>query len=274
MDFQDQQQMPIDDLTICFTTFNSIRTMPRALAAARALSKNIVVVDSGSTDGTLDLCHENHVAPVHRGWTTMKEQIEFAMSFCSGTTWTLVLDSDEIVLDDLASSIRTAMADAKPDETGFEMNRVTWLHGRPLRYTFQPEWRLRLIRSDVGVVRSDTAGVHYRFEVTSGRASRIDGVLRHDAWVDVGDMLARGVRWSNATGRAATRGGRITNICFNPVIAFLKQLLLKRAFLDGWRGWAAAGAVAVGTLCKHIAIMERRGLEKERAKGGVEAENS
>ena len=87
-------------------------------------------------------------------------------------------------------------------------------------------------------------------------------------------MLARGVRWSNATGRAATRGGRITNICFNPVIAFLKQLLLKRAFLDGWRGWAAAGAVAVGTLCKHIAIMERRGLEKERAKGGVEPEDS
>ena len=40
------------------------------------------------------------------------------------------------------------------------------------------------------------------------------------------------------------------------------------------RGWAAAGAVAVGTLCKHIAIMARRGLEKERPKGVVEPENS
>jgi|GEM_PF-6331327 len=40
------------------------------------------------------------------------------------------------------------------------------------------------------------------------------------------------------------------------------------------RGWAAAGAVGVGTRCEHIAIMERRGLEKERAKGVVEPENS
>ena len=46
--------------------------------------------------------------------------------------------------------------------------------------------------------------------------------------------------------------------------------LSRRGFVAG----SAAGAVAVGTLCKHIAIMERRGLEKERAKGGVEVENS
>jgi glycosyltransferase involved in cell wall biosynthesis len=274
MDSPDQQHSPIDNLTICFTTFNSMRTMPRALAAARALSNNIVVVDSGSTDGTLELCRKHDIDPVHRDWTTPTEQKQFALSFCSGTTWTLLLDSDEVVLDDLAASIRTAIANAMPNETGFEMNRVTWLHDQPLRHTFQPEWRLRLLRFDAAAIKSDPSGVHDRLEVKSGRSARLQGVLRHDSWIDVGDMLARNVRWSVATGRAATRGGGITNLCFNPVIAFLKQLLLKRAFLDGWRGWAAAGAVAVGTLSKHIVIMERRGLEKERANGGVEPENS
>ena len=274
MDSQDQQQMPIDDLTICFTTFNSMRTMPRALSAAGALTKKIVVVDSGSTDGTIDFCGKHGIEPVHRDWTNPAEQKKFAVSLCSGTIWTLVLDSDEVVLGDLAASIRTAIANAAPDDTGFELNRVTWLHARPLRHAFQPEWILRLVRFDAFDIKSNVGGVHERLEVKSGRSARLQGVLRHDAWIDVGDMLARNVRWSVATGCAATRGGGITNLCFNPVIAFLKQLLLKRAFLDGWRGWAAAGAVAVGTLCKHIAILERRGLEKERAKGGVEPENS
>ena len=121
---------------------------------------------------------------------------------------------------------------------------------------------------------ADAAGVHDRFEVRSGRSNRLQGTLRHDAWADVGDMLGRGVRWSIQTGGDATRGGHIINLCFNPVIGFLKQLLLKRAFLDGWRGWVAAGAVGVGTLSKHLVIMERRGLERERTKRPEESEES
>ncbi|MDG2021184.1 MAG: glycosyltransferase family 2 protein [Phycisphaerales bacterium] len=274
MNPQDQHGSREDDLAVCFTTFNSMRTMPRALSAACALTKNIVVVDSGSTDGTIDLCRKHGIEPVHRDWTNPAEQKKFAMSLCSGTIWTLVLDSDEVVTEDLASEIRRAIADASEDDTGFEMNRVSWLHGRPLRNAFQPEWRLRLFRSNAGVIKSDAAGVHDRFEVRSGRSNRLQGTLRHDAWADVGDMLGRGVRWSVQTGGDATRGGRITNICFNPVIGFLKQLLLKRAFRDGWRGWVAAGAVGVGTLSKHLVIMERRGLERERAKSADESRDS
>ena len=274
MESQDQHPAPIDDLTICFTTFNSMRTMPQALAAAQALSKNIVVVDSGSTDGTIEHCRRHGVETIHRDWTTMKEQIEFVMTFCGGASWGLVLDSDEVVTDELASDIQRAIVDAGPNDTGFEMNRVNWLHGRPLRHALQPEWRLRLVRLDLAVVESDAAGVHYRFELTSGRSRRLQGPLRHDAWVDAGDILGRRVRWSVVTGESAARGGRIINLCFNPVLAFLKQLLFKRAFLDGWRGWVAAGAWAAGALSKHIAIMERRGLERERAKGADESEDS
>jgi glycosyltransferase involved in cell wall biosynthesis len=274
MESQDQHPTPIDDLTICFTTFNSMRTMPRALEAAQALSQNIVVVDSGATDGTLELCRRHGIEPIHRDWTTPAEQKRFALSFCSGTTWSLVLDSDETVLDELAASIRTAIATAGPNDTGFKLNRVYWLRGRPLRHALQPEWLLRLVRFDVFEIKSNAGGVHERLEVKSGRSRRIQGVLRHDAWVDVGDMLGRGVRWSVSTGRVVQRGGRVINLCFNPAIAFLKQIVLRQAFLDGWRGWATAGAVAVWSLSKHIAIMERRALERERAKGVDESEDS
>ncbi|MDB4775669.1 hypothetical protein OAG62_00955, partial [bacterium] len=148
-------------------------------AAAQALSKNIVVVDSGSTDGTIEHCRRHGVETIHRDWTTMKEQIEFVMTFCGEASWGLVLDSDEVVTDELASDIQRAIVDAGPNDTGFEMNRVNWLHGRPLRHALQPEWRLRLVRLDLAVVESDAAGVHYRFELTSGRSRRLQGPLRH-----------------------------------------------------------------------------------------------
>jgi len=263
MDSQDPHNTPMDDLTVCYTTFNSMRTMPQSLDAARTLAKHIVVIDSGSTDGTIELCQSHGIEPTHRDWTTPTEQKTFAMSFCGETPWTLLLDSDETVLDDLVGTIRQALANAEPDDCGFELNRVTWLDGKPLRHTFQPEWRLRLVRSDAAVIKSDPSGVHDHIELTRGQTHRIEGTLRHDSWADAGDMLARGVQWGVKTGRAAKRGGRVMNLCFNPAWSFLKQLLLKRAILDGWRGWVAAAGVASQTLCKHIAIMERRGQQRE-----------
>ena len=131
-----QQGAQIDELAICYTTFNSMRTIERSLESALTLSNRIVVVDSGSTDGTLELCRDRGAEVVHRDWTNPTEQKAFAMSFCTEQAWTLLLDSDETVLEDLADSIRSSMANASPDESGFELNRVTWLDGRALRHAF------------------------------------------------------------------------------------------------------------------------------------------
>ena len=104
------------------------------------------------------------------------------------------------------------------------------------------------MRLDAVAIKSNPAGVHERIEITKGQSKRIQGVLRHDSWVDAEDILVRGVTWGVKTGQAAKRGGRVTNLCFNPAGSFLKQLVLKRAFLDGWRGWVAAAGAAAYTL--------------------------
>ena len=255
---------PIEGLAVCYTAFNSMRTMERSLDAAQRLSSRVVVVDSGSTDGTIELCRARGIDPVHRDWTNPTEQKAFAMTFCSDATWLLLLDSDETVLDDLESEIRGALGKAGPEDTGFELNRRTWFDGQPLRHAFQPEWRLRLVRTDRARILADPSGVHDRLEVTDGRIHRLGGFLRHDSWEDAADMLRRGVSWGVQTGRAAGKGGRVVNLLFNPGLAFMKQLLGRRAILDGWRGWVASAGVASQTLAKHIAIMEHRERERER----------
>ena len=256
----------IDDFAVCYTTFNSMRTLERSLVGALALSRHIYVVDSGSTDGTIEFCRSHGIEPVHRDWTNTVEQKRFIMSFAAEHEWTLLLDSDESLEDDLADSIRESIDGAGADVSGFDLNRVTWLHGKPLRHTFQPEWRLRLVRTGVAEVQGDHAGGHDRFEVRSGRIERLRGTLRHDSWVDARDMLERGVRYGVRSGRSAEKGGRMINLLVNPAAGFLKQLVLRRGFLDGWRGWVAAGGVAAQALAKHIVIMERRRLEREASR--------
>ena len=241
-----------------------MRTLPDSLRASQALSNDIVVIDSGSTDGTIEYCQSHGIETHHRNWTTPTEQKSAAMKRCGEAEWTLLLDSDETMSAELMASIRTNLVDAPATFTGFELNRMTWLGGRPLRHAFQPEWRLRLVRTRLAIITSDPSGTHDHLEVTSGTCQRLSGVLRHDSWVDAEDMLARGVHWGVRTGRSARRGGRIHNICFNPAWSFLKQLLVKRAILDGWRGWVAAAGVASQTLAKHIACMEQRASAREQ----------
>jgi glycosyltransferase involved in cell wall biosynthesis len=263
MPSQEMPQTPIEGLAVCFTTFNSMKTFPSSLDAARMLSRQIVVVDSGSTDGTIEFCRDHGVNPQHRDWTTPTEQKGFAMSLCADAEWTLLLDSDETILEELGKSIRSNLAGADRTCTGFELNRMTWLDSKPLRHAFQPEWRLRLVRSNSAIITSDPSGTHDHLEVTTGTCQRLSGILRHDSWLDAEDMLTRGIHWGVRTGRAARRGGRVHNLCFNPGWSFLKQLFVKRAILDGWRGWVAAAGVASQTLAKHIAAMEQRGRAHE-----------
>ncbi len=255
------QPEPVAGLVACYTCMNSMRTLPGSLDSVRGLAERVVVVDSGSTDGTLEFLREAGIQPVHRDFTNPTEQKAHAMSLAADGGWTLLLDSDESLDERACHAIREAIAACPPDVSGFELNRITWLDGRLLRHSFQPEWRLRLVRSGASRVVGDSVGGHDRVEV-DGSTRRLEGRILHDSWTGARHMLERGIYFGF---RAAEfeRGGRRINLLVNPAAAFLKQLVLRRGFMDGWRGWVAAGGVASQALAKHLAIMELRELERE-----------
>ena len=68
-------------------------------------TRKVFVVDSGSTDGTIELCRDHGIETIHRDWTNPTEQKAFAMSFCKERPWVLLLDSDETVLEDHAGNL-------------------------------------------------------------------------------------------------------------------------------------------------------------------------
>lgn len=256
-------------LSIAIVCKNSAATIRPVLESVRGLAAEIVALDSGSTDGTIELL-QHHGAAVHRvqwkGHIATKQQ---ALETCS-QPWILSIDSDEPVMPDLAASIRSALVRDDPGVCGYRVNRKVWYLGEPLHHAWQPERRLRLVRhgkaSWGGINPHDKLELH----AGAGRVEDLAGTLRHDSFVNMADYLAKQVSHSRVSAESlhsAGVRGSYARLVISPPGAFLKQIVFRSAWRDGWRGWCAAGATAVATAMKHLILLElssARGAETDR----------
>jgi hypothetical protein len=188
----------------------------------------------------------------------MTGQRQFSTDLCADQRWVLLLDSDESLEPRLRQSVREVVERDDPAYDGWMFNRKIWFLGGWLHHVFQPEWRLRLVRSGQATV---TGGEHDRVEV-KGRTGRLAGDCRHDSWIDAADMCRRYVKWAEHAGKHQQSGGTALDILTRPPAALLKQLVLKGGWRDGWRGVIAAGCFACGTMMKHLMIAQRRHAER------------
>ncbi len=254
------------DLCVAITTFDSMRTIQRTLDSVAPIASRIVVVDSGSTDGTDDLCRSAGAEVIHHHWDGPTKQKQFAIDQCATHRWVLLLDSDESLEPQLQSSISRVVADDDPRYRGWRMNRKVWFLGNWLHHAFQPEWRLRLVRGGTGRVVGigpGGRGGHDRIEI-EGRVGRLVGDCRHDSWADLREMCLRNLNLAERAAEHNPGGGTLLHLLISPAAAFFKQLVIKRAFLDGWRGVIASGGTASQALLKHLFIAERRAHADQR----------
>lgn len=247
-------------ISIAIVCKNSAATIGRTLESVRGLAGEIVAIDSGSTDETISMLEAAGARVIRSEWLGHIRTKQKVLEACTGD-WVLCLDSDESPEPDLVESIRASVAAAagRSDVHGFELNRRTHYRGRPLRYVWQPEWRLRLVRRGQATWGGHDPHDVLRLKPECGPARRLAGHLRHDSFPTFTEHLRK--QWSHATTMAQSlhaagvRGSR-WRLLVSPPGAFLKQLVLKRGFLDGYPGWLAAASTACAALIKHAALIE------------------
>lgn len=255
--------LPLSIATICK---NNRETMSRVLASVAGLASEVVAVDSGSTDGTLELLHETGAQVIETAWRGHIETKQMALEACR-QPWVLHLDSDEPVEPDLAESIRVFIE--RDDEAigGGCVNRKVWYRGRFLNHVWQPEWRLRLVRKraiDAGQARWGGMDPHDQLllDAHAGRVVNLAGTLRHESFTTFSEHLGKQLALSRIAAEsmydAGQRGSR-WRLMTSPPGAFFKQLIAKQGWRDGSAGWLAAGSSAAGTLMKHMVLIERSG---------------
>ncbi|MCL4221128.1 MAG: glycosyltransferase family 2 protein [Phycisphaerales bacterium] len=252
--------LPLSIATVCR---NNRQSLERVLDSVAGLAGEIVAVDSGSTDGTLDLLASRGARVIETEWKGHVATKQMALEACT-QEWILHLDSDEPVEPDLARSIGAFIERCEPGVSGARVNRKIWYRGRFLEHAWQPEWRLRLVRREhvvSGLARWAGADPHDRLELDpgAGRVVNLPGTLRHESFLTFAEHLGKQLALSRIAAESLHRAGErgsLMRLIGSPPGAMFKQVVLKQGWRDGVPGWLAGGTAAAGALMKHIILLE------------------
>lgn len=248
-----------ESLAVAIVCRNNQATIGRTLESVRGLAQEIVAVDSGSTDATTALLEQAGARVIRSEWLGHVRTKQMALEACTAA-WVLALDSDESLEPALRGALQQFLQSPPPGVEGATLNRKVWVQGRFLNYAWQPERRLRLVRRGKAAWGGLDPHDQLRLTDPGARTVHLDGDLRHDSISTWTDFLAKQVVYGRIMAEAMAREGRrgsLLRAVLSPPGAFCKQVILKRAFLDGWRGWLAAVSTGVAAAAKHVALYER-----------------
>jgi glycosyltransferase involved in cell wall biosynthesis len=220
-------------LTVTVITLNEAAHIEAALESV-AWADEIVVVDAGSSDATVDIARGRATRVEVRDWPGYGAQKNRAAELATHD-WILSLDADERVTPGLAREIRAVLE--HPQASGYRIPRVTYYLGRWLRSTdWYPDHQLRLY--DRRSARWNLRQVHESVEMAT-HPGRLEHELQHHAYRDVSHHLATIDRYTTLAADQWMAEGRRTNALAavgHPPLAFLRNYVLRGGFRDGAAG--------------------------------------
>lgn len=250
-------------LSVAIITLNEEANLERTLASLGGVAAEIVVVDSGSTDRTVEIAESHGAHVLHRDWPGHVAQKNRALEACS-QPWVLALDADEPLSPELAEAIRGLFAQGEPALAGYWVNRRTWYLGDWLWHAWYPEWRLRLVRRE----RARWQGQDpHDYLTVDGKTGRLRGDLLHYSYEGVDDHFRRTIQYARISANALIADGkrfRWHKLLFSPWFRLLQSLVVKQAWRDGWRGWVIAYSSMLAGVLKYAFMLEH---ERNRKHG-------
>jgi glycosyltransferase involved in cell wall biosynthesis len=241
-------------LSVVVITKNEEAVIGRCLESVSWADERIVV-DSGSTDRTLEICRslgaQVHVTP---DWPGPGPQRNRAIDLSSGE-WILALDADEWVPTALRDEI-AALLRSTPDAVAYRIPRLSSYCGRYLRHGgWWPDCVSRLFRR--GAARYGGGIVHDHL-IVEGRLGTLREHLLHEAFTDLDEVLSKLNSYSSWGAQSLLEKGRsggIATAVAHGVWTFVRTYLLHAGFLDGREGFLLAVSNAEGAYYKYVKLM-------------------
>ncbi|MFZ9036106.1 MAG: glycosyltransferase family 2 protein [Francisellaceae bacterium] len=222
----------------------------------------IIVVDSGSTDKTVEIAKGLGAKVIIRGWPGDGPQKYFGISQLT-TDWCLVLDADEEVTSELAESIKNTLK--SPQNTCYKIHRRSFFLGKIMKHgDWGRDWIVRLFDRTHHHWTQDI--VHARLDVNKKNATKLSGTLLHHSQDDIKLSLQKMNDYSNGTSQLLFEKGKRTNL-FSAIMhkywTFFRSFIMRAGFLDGSRGYLIAKLSSYGAYFKYIKLWERH-MQKKR----------
>jgi glycosyltransferase involved in cell wall biosynthesis len=242
------------NLSVTVITKNEEAQIGAALSSV-AWAKEIIVVDSHSSDRTAAIAREHTDRVIVREWPGYVDQKNYAASLASHD-WILSLDADERVTPELAAEIRSLLA-VPPSDSAYKMPRVTRHLGRWIRSTdWYPDYQVRLYDR-----RRATWTGKYVHEAVSvrGTTGRLRGELQHYAYRDIEEHLETIDRYTTYAAKQMREVGRhagLLQLTGHPPLAFLRNYIARGGIRDGAAGFIISTLNAYYVFLKFAKLWE------------------
>lgn len=247
------------DLTIVVLTKNEETNIFDVVNSGKHLSENVLIVDSGSTDNTVEIAKHNGARVVHRTWDNdFSAQRNFALEHVD-TEWVLYLDADERLDQTLIDSIKKTLR--KGDLKQYSMMRKIHAFGFEYKHgVFKPDEVLRLF---------PTKAVHWENKVHERAVCslpkvKLDGYIEHYTYFSWQQWWDKAGRYTTIWAEDQFSKGKRTSLgeCLSHAIyGFLRSYMLQLGFIDGWSGFYSSILHFMYTMLKYLKLYEIQNRE-------------
>lgn len=220
------------------------RTIGRVIEAARPLVEEIIVIDSGSTDKTIEIAEGMGARVQHQDWLGFARQKNFAIDQAK-CDWVLSLDADEILTEALVAEMKALLSSSElPSCDGYKIPRILFIGDRAITHGgFYPDAQLRLFKRGAG--RFGERLVHEAIKM-EGPVRLLDNPMNHYAYKTIEDFAAAMDKYARLSaqeffnrGNYSWRASRL-NENLNSAYTFFYRYFLRGGLLDGDYGFKLA----------------------------------
>ncbi|MBX2983792.1 MAG: glycosyltransferase family 2 protein [Flavobacteriales bacterium] len=250
------------ELSVVIITFNEERNIARCITSVKQVADEVIVVDSGSTDNTVQIAKEHGAQVTHRDWTNYSDQKNFANGLATGR-YILSLDADESVSEQLRHSILEARHAGL--HGAYSMARLTNYCGTWVRHGgWYPDIKVRLFPKEKARWKGEH--VHETLQLDLGVGTTLlKGDLLHYSFYSVEQHERQAEHFAGLAAKAMharnKRSSRL-RIIFSPVSRFVQGYFFRGGFLDGGAGFTIA---RISARAKRLKYTELARLNREGA---------
>ena len=230
----------VQSLSVAIVAKNEAEHLPRTLKSV-AWANEIVLVDSGSTDKTIEIAESFGAKVYHENWKGYGPGVNSALDKCT-CDWILNVDADEALTPELADEIRNLL-NGQPEFNAYMIPRLNLIFGRWMRHGgLYPDHKLRLFRRGSARLREDTEP--HATPKTSEKTGKLKANMLHYQYPTLDMYIEHMHHYSTASVPLVLRKGQtsaslfmfVVNTVLNPAATFIKNYIFRLGFLDGREG--------------------------------------
>ncbi|HEY0068034.1 MAG TPA: glycosyltransferase family 2 protein [Flavisolibacter sp.] len=243
-------------ISIVIVCKNEAGNIEKVLDSIRGISDDVVVYDSGSTDGTIDILKSYGVRLHQGGWMGFGKTKQFAIGLAK-YDWILSIDADEAPDQKLAAELKEW--EPEDERTVYDIRFKNYLGEKHLRWG---EWgsdtHIRLFNRKL--VNWNEAPVHESLIMPEGvKVRKLQGSIIHRTMKDTSEYSQKMVSYALLNAEKYYRNGKRSTWLkrfFSPLFSFVKHYIFMLGFLDGWEGLLSARMTAFYTFLKYARLHE------------------